>query len=55
MTGLYPNLCYNEVCYKGTALYSFTNTGHYQLRIAGLLCFARGVPMNQGSKILYQM
>ena len=21
MTVLYPNLCYNEVCYKGTALY----------------------------------
>ena len=21
MTLLYPNLCYNEVCYKGTALY----------------------------------
>ena len=21
MTVLYPNLCYNEVCYKGTAVY----------------------------------
>ena len=21
MTGLYTNLCYNEVCYKGTILY----------------------------------
>ena len=21
MTVLYPNLCYNKVCYKGTALY----------------------------------
>ena len=21
MTVLYPNLCYNEVCYKGTALH----------------------------------
>ena len=21
MTMLYPNLCYNEVCYKGTGLY----------------------------------
>ena len=21
MTVLYPNLCYREVCYKGTALY----------------------------------
>ena len=21
MTVLYPNLCYNEMCYKGTALY----------------------------------
>ena len=21
MAVLYPNLCYNEVCYKGTALY----------------------------------
>ena len=21
MTGLYPNPCFNEVCYKGTALY----------------------------------
>ena len=21
MTVLYPNLCYNEVCYKGSALY----------------------------------
>ena len=21
MTVLYPNLCYNEVCYKGTVLY----------------------------------
>ena len=20
---LYPNLCYNKVCYKGTALYIF--------------------------------
>ena len=25
MTLLYPNLCYNEVCYKGTALYMFHN------------------------------
>ena len=23
MTLLYPNLCYNEVCYKGTALYCY--------------------------------
>ena len=23
MTMLYPNLCYNKVCYKGTALYCF--------------------------------
>ena len=23
MTMLYPNLCYNEVCYKGTALYNY--------------------------------
>ena len=22
MTTLYPNLCYNEVCYRGTVLYS---------------------------------
>ena len=22
MTMLYPNLCYNEVCYKGTVLYT---------------------------------
>ena len=21
MTTLYPNMCYNEVCYKGNALY----------------------------------
>ena len=25
MTVLYPNLCYNEVCYKGTALYMSLN------------------------------
>ena len=23
MTVLYPNLCYNDVCYKGTVLYIF--------------------------------
>ena len=23
MTMLYPNLCFNEVCYKGTALYMY--------------------------------
>ena len=31
MTVLYPNLCYNEVCYKGTVLYS--------LRMLDLLFF----------------
>ena len=25
MTVLYPNPCYNEVCYKGTALYFTVN------------------------------
>ena len=24
MTKLYTNLCYSEVCYKGTTLYCFT-------------------------------
>ena len=27
MTVVYPNLCYNEVCYIGTALYYMTNIG----------------------------
>ena len=29
MTVLYPNLCYNEVCYKGTALYLRENVSAY--------------------------
>ena len=31
----------------------FTDTGHHQLRISGLLCFARGLPMNQLSILYY--
>ena len=27
MTVLYPNLCYNKVCYKWTALYGFMRFG----------------------------
>ena len=32
MTMLYPNMCYNEVCYKGTALdISYVKGEHYVL------------------------
>ena len=31
----------------------FKDTGYHQPCIAGLLCFARGVPTNQWSKIFY--
>ena len=34
MTVLYPNLCYNEVCYKGTALYQ-----NSVLWLIGYICF----------------
>ena len=30
VTVLYQNLCYNEVCYKGTALYLSHITGEYE-------------------------
>ena len=34
MTILYPNPCYNEVCYKGTVLYLFTDKGAtYEFRV----------------------
>ena len=33
MTVLYPNLHYNEVCYKGTALYS-----HFSVSALEILC-----------------
>ena len=35
MTVLYPNLCYKEMCYKGTVLY------HYLMD--WLICFITGI------------
>ena len=36
MTALYPNLCYNEVCYNGTALYLpvHYNTNKFTIALA---------------------
>ena len=31
MTLLYPNPCYNEVCYKGTALYYNRRDSHNEM------------------------
>ena len=33
MTVLYPNPCYNEVCYKGTALYMEVDFHFILLRV----------------------
>ena len=36
MAVLYPNLCYNEVCYKGTALYLVSHKGLHCMLFASL-------------------
>ena len=33
MTELYPNLCYNEVCYKGTVLYFYVSKQQRMVRL----------------------
>ena len=37
MTVLYPNLCYNEVCFKGTALIKFGS--HNMIMLYPNLCY----------------
>ena len=42
MTVLYPNLCYNEVCYKGTALYVQVYVKYEQCQLKPCLCHVKG-------------